>query len=491
MASDNLKQKTAKGLFWAVLNNGATQVLNLVFGIFLGRLLSPEEYGIVGVLAIFIAIAGDLQSAGFTQALINIKHPTDRDYNSVFSFNVSISVIMYAILFLCAPLIADFFHQPCLTSVSRFLFIALPVSSLGIASGGYMLKNMMNKEFAVIAVIALLCSGTVGIVLALMGASYWALAWQQVVFNVVTTIGKHICVMRRWKPRLSFDFGPVKSMVPFALKILITKIVTSVSNNVLTFIFGRLFPIRQVGNYSQAFKWDTMAHSLVSNSMGQISQTILVEASVNEESNGVSKVEDRSLRVFRKMLRFTCFLAMPVMFGLALVSQEFIVVTIGKQWLECVPLLQVLCISGAFMPLHSMYQNLAISQGRSDLFMWLNVLQILLQILIILSFYSFGMTIMVIAYSIFLILWLLPWHFLVGRLIGYTLLQAMSDLLPFLVVSVVTMLLTYFSTISIELPILNLCLRIFIAAILYYAIMKLLRVQILSECEKFVMGKLR
>ena len=124
MSDNSLKEKTARGLFWGMLNNGTMQVLNLIIGIFLGRLLTPADYGIVGVLAIFSAIAGDLQSAGFTQALINIKKPTDRDYNSVFWFNVLVSVVMYAILFLAAPLIALFFHQPVLTNVSRFLFLA-------------------------------------------------------------------------------------------------------------------------------------------------------------------------------------------------------------------------------------------------------------------------------------------------------------------------------------------------------------------------------
>ena len=130
MAEQTLKEKTARGLFWGMLNNGTMQVLNLVIGIFLGRLLTPADYGIVGVLAIFTAIAGDLQSAGFTQALINIKRPTDRDYNSVFWFNVLMSVTMYVILFLAAPLIAWYFHQPVLTDVSRFLFLAFLISSL-------------------------------------------------------------------------------------------------------------------------------------------------------------------------------------------------------------------------------------------------------------------------------------------------------------------------------------------------------------------------
>ncbi|MBO6234815.1 MAG: oligosaccharide flippase family protein, partial [Prevotella sp.] len=169
MSQTSLKERTAKGLFWGAMNSGTTQVLNLVIGIFLARLLSPADYGIVGVLTIFTAIAGDLQSAGFTQALVNIRRPEDRHYNSVFSFNVVMSVIMYALLFFCAPLIASFFHQPCLVSVSRVVFLSFLISSLGIAHGGFMTKNMMNKEIAIIGALALIVSGSVGITLALLG----------------------------------------------------------------------------------------------------------------------------------------------------------------------------------------------------------------------------------------------------------------------------------------------------------------------------------
>ena len=174
MPETSLKERTAKGLFWGAMNSGTTQVLNLVIGIFLARLLSPEAYGIVGVLAIFVAIAGDLQSAGFTQALINIRRPAPRDYNSVFSFNVLMSFIIYALLFLSAPLIACFFRQPCLVSVSRVLFLTFFISSLGIAHGGYMIKNMMNKEIAIIGALALVCSGATGITLALLGKRKFA-----------------------------------------------------------------------------------------------------------------------------------------------------------------------------------------------------------------------------------------------------------------------------------------------------------------------------
>lgn len=483
--NESLKQRTAKGLFWGAMNSGSTQILNLIFGIVLGRMLSPEIYSVVAILTIFVAIAGDLQSSGFTQALVNIKRPTDRDYNSVFSFNVVMSVLMYSILFLCAPLIADFYDRPYLTEVSRILFLTFLISSLGIAHGGYMMKNMMNKEMAIIGFVSLIVSGATGITLAFLGKSYWALVWQQIAYISVNLIGKFYFV-KDWRPRLSLDFGPVKRMAPFAMNILVTKIVNTISNNILTNIFGKLFPDRLVGNYSQAYKWDTMANSLVGNTVGQIAQAVLVEASPSDSSEG-----NRELQVFRKMLRFTCFLSMPLMLGFALVANEFILITIGDKWAGCVPLLQVLCISGAFVPLYTMYQNLAMSQGRSDIFMWLNIGQIVLQILIVMLFYRFSMLIMVCAYSVFMILWLIPWHHFTGRLIRYRWTDAFKDIAPFALSAAFAMAVTYWATNMISNLYILIAIRFVLAAAIYYGIMKMAKVQILKECEQFIFKKLK
>lgn len=497
--SESLKEKTAKGLFWGAMNSGSTQVLNLIFGIVLGRMLSPDIYYIVAILTIFTAIAGDLQSSGFTQALVNLRKPTDRDYNSVFSFNVCMSVAMYTILFLSAPLIARFYHRPCLTEVSRVLFLAFLISSLGIAHGGYMTKNMMNKEIAITGFLALISSGTVGIVLAITDFTYWALVWQQITYITVINIGRYYFV-KDWRPRLTLDFAPVRTMAPFAMKILVTKIVNTISNNILTNIFGKLFPGNQVGEYAQAYKWDTMANSLVANTVGQVAQVVMFEAPGDAEDG-----EQRALRVFRKMMRFTCFLSMPIMLGLALIATELMLVTLGYKWVGCAPLLCILCFSGAFVPVHTLYQNLAISKGRSDIFMWLNIGQIVFQIAIIFLFHEEGMRTMVTAYSWFIVLWLLPWHFLTCRLVHYRFLDFLKDVLPFFLAALAVMVATEYVTkefvgwlcttignTSSLLPNVTLLLsRIIIAAILYYAVMKVARVQILKECEDFILKKIK
>lgn len=481
-STQHLKERTGQSLFWSMLNNGTLQVLNILFGVVLARLLSPGDYGIVGVLTIFTLIAGNIQSSGFTQALINLKPPKDEDYNSVFWFNVIVSIFLYAVLWVCAPLIADFFHQPVLVDVSRFVFLAFFISSFGIAHAAYLSKNMMNREVAIINLIALLCSGGIGIVLAFNGYKYWALAWQQVIYITVLNIGRYYFV--KWRPSWHIDFGPVKRMFGFAVNILFTNIINTLSGQVLTFIFGRFFPIAQVGNFSQANKWNTQANTFISGTMSQVIQTVLVSVSDDKE---------RQKRVFRKMLRFTSFFAFPVMLGLAFVSREFVEVVLGEKWVECIPLLQVLCVAGAFMPLYTVYQHLAIGCKRSDLYLWCNVGQIVLQIAITLLcyyYYSKSIIVVVTLYSVFTILWLVSWQIVAKRLINLKWLEAIADIAPFAIMTLAVLALTHLATFWINNPVWLLVIKVIVAIALYIATMKIVKVKIFEECWDFARKKI-
>ena len=478
-----LKERTEQSLFWSMLNNGTLQLLNILFGVVLARLLTPSDYGIVGVLTIFTLIAGNLQSSGFTQALINLKKPKPEDYNSVFWFNVIVSIALYALLWWCAPLIATFFHQPVLVDVSRFVFLAFLISSLGIAHAAYMNKNMMNREVAIINLVALLCSGCTGIILAFNGFAYWSLAWQQVIFITMLNLGRYYFV--KWRPSWHIDFGPVKRMFGFAVNILFTNIINTLSGQVLTFIFGRFFPIAQVGNFTQANKWNTQASTFVSGTLIQVVQTVLVSVSDDKE---------RQKRVFRKMVRFTAFIAFPVMLGLALAAKEFVEVVLRTKWLECIPLLQVLCIAGAFIPFYAVYQHLAIGCKRSDLYLWCNVGQIVLQIgLILLCYYLFSQSILVVVavYSVFMILWLAAWQAVAKHLIGLKWLEAFLDILPFLIITVTVFTITYLATLWIENNVLLLIAKVFVGGALYMVVMKLAKVKIFAECWEFMRKKFK
>ncbi len=453
---ETLKEKTAKGIFWSSINNGATQLLNIIIGIVLARLLIPEDYGIVGVLTIFTVIAGNIQASGFSQAVINIKSPTNNDYNSVFWFNIIAGTISYSILFCCAPLIADYFNQPVLIEVSRVTFIVIPLSAFGIMHNIYMIKNMMNKELAIVGISALTISGIIGITCAYNNLSYWSLVCQQLAYTLILNIGRLFYV--KWHPTLQIDFGPVKRMFPFSVKILFTNIINTLSQHILTFIFGPLFPIKAIGYYTQANNWNTKAHSFVTNTIGQIAQPVFVS---------VGNERERSQRVFRKMLRFAALIAFPLMFGLAMVAHEFIILLLGEKWEGSVTLLRILCISGAFMPFYMLYQQLTISKGRSDIYLWCNVAQIMLQVGVILFFAPYGMTTMVIAYTSFTILWLSVWQMVVHKLIGIRFKDVCQDITPLLLTSALIMVATHIATSFITNLYLLLPLRIITAIILY------------------------
>lgn len=478
--TDHLKEKTSKGLFWGAINNGTTQVLGLLFGIFLARRLTTADYGILALISVFTLVSGSIQAAGFSQALANMKHPTHREYNAVFWFNILAGTIMYAILFLCAPLIALFFHQPVLVEVSRFTFLAIPISAFGIIPNAYLWINLRIRELAVANFVALVVSGATGLWMAYHDYAYWSLAVQQVVYILVANIMKY--GFTRWFPTLPVDWKPIKEMFPFAVKLLFTNILTTINQNVLTFIFGRLFPITTVGIYNQANKWNTMGHTFVTNTMNQVMQPVL--ASVNDD-------EDRERRVFRKMTRFTAFLSFPAMLGLAMVANEFIILTITDKWAACVPLLQILCIGGAFLPFYILFQNMAISHGRSDIYLYCSTLQILVQLAIILVFYRWGITTMVIAYSTCNVLLLFAWHIFTKRLCHLQLRHLLVDIMPFFTITLLTMGTIYMGTHTIENLWLLIGVRIVLAIIIYLGILKLLRVKILDECIEFAKEKFK
>lgn len=477
---EQLRDKVAKGLFWGAVNSGSTQVLNLVIGIFLARMLSPAEYGIVGMLAIFTAVAGNLQDSGFSTALVNLKDIRHKDYNAVFWFSLTVSLSCYIVLFFSAPLIAKFFHQPALVPLSRFVFLGFVLAALGIPHSAYMMRNFMNKEKAVIGFVALSVSGGVSIAMAVCGMGYWSLAVQQVLFIFVLNLGRFYCT--RWRPSLKIDFTPIKQMFGFSNKILITGIVNTVSGNILTVIFGRLFPVHTVGNFTQASKWNTMASALISNTIAQVAQPTL--ANLRDESG-------REKRVFRKMTRFTALFSFPAMLGLAIIGYELIVVAIGQKWVDSVPMLQILCVGGAFLPLSTLYQNLAVSHYRSDIFLWCNVGLILLQIGIVLTVFPYGIMWMVTAYSLLNVVWIGVWHVATRRLLSLSFWEVAKDIVPFLLASALAMAVAMAAAYPFQGLALRMIVKIIVATIVYVTIMKVFRVKIFGECVDYFLSHRR
>lgn len=478
MAEQSLKEKTAKGLFWGGLSNGVQQLLNLFFGIFLSRILTPDDYGMVGMLSIFSLIAGSLQESGFIAALANKREISHKDYNAVFWFSTGLSACLYLILFFCAPLIAKFYNTPQLTALARYSFLGFFIASLGIAHSAYLFRNLMVKQKAIAVTIGLIASGTIGVTMAFLGFAYWGIATQSIVY--VGTV--NICYWRfsPWRPTLSFDFRPLKGMLSFSSKLLATNIFNHINNNILTVILGKFYSGQEVGYFTQANKWNSMGYSVVSGTVNSVAQPVLSTLSDDRE---------RQQRAFRKMLRFTAFISFPAMLGLSLIAPELIILSITDKWLPSASILQLLCIGGAFIPVTNLYSNLIISKGKSNIYMWNTICLGIIQLVTMLLLYPYGIRTMISIYVAINICWLLVWHYFVWREIRLSLFMALKDVLPFAVIAAGVMAAAYYITIGITNLYLLIISKILIAALLYTAIMWLSRSVTFRESLHYIIKK--
>lgn len=471
-----LKEKTAQGLLWGGLNSGIQQLVGLAFGIVLGRLLAPSDYGMMAMISIFSLVATALQDSGFRTALTNIEHPKHEDYNSVFWFNIIMASSLYVILFLAAPLIGEYYHTPRVVPLCRYAFLSIVIASFGTAQSAYLFKHLRAKQQAEAGALAVILSSMTGVGMAFAGMAYWSLATQGLVYVGINTLLQwHFSP---WRPSIhGITFAPVRRMFRFSCKILATTIMTHVNNNVLNILLGHYFTPRDTGNYNQAYQWNTKCYSLVQSMVAQVAQPVLV--SLNGE-------EDRQKDVFRKMMRFTAFITFPLLFGFGLVAKEFIVTAIGEKWLASAQLIQILCISGATMPLSTLFSNMIISKGRSGTFFWCTFTLGLVQIATMIMIWPMGIRTMVIAYTLLNTSWLLVWLFFVRRLIGYGYWMFFCDVMPFALAAAGVMGVAYVVTMPLSNLIALLISRFIIAVVLYYVVMKLARVKILAECERFV-----
>ena len=489
---ESLKDKTARGLFWGGMNNGVQQLLGLAFGIILGRLLDPSDYGMTAMLAVFSVIANELQSSGFKTGLINLREPRHEDYNAVFWFNVVAGALIYAVLFLAAPLIARFYGNPALIPLSRYVFLGFVFSSFGMAQSAYLTKQMQIKQIAKCGMTATLTSSLVSVAMAAMGFGYWALATQYLMYIAVNTL--LLWRFSAWRPTLSpltSHLSPLKRLFPFSFRIMLSAIFTQLNANIMNLLLGRFYGEANTGHYNQAYQWSSKCFLLVGNMLKQVDQTVLV---------GLREERERQLAVLRKMVRFTAFVSLPLLFGLAIVSHEFIMLAIGEKWAFAASLLPLLCLCGAFMPLSTLLTDSVISQHRSDIYLWSTIALGVLQIALMVGLWRQGIMVMVVAYTLLNIAWMFVWHFFVRRLMGYRLIDFLKDILPFALAAAFVMGLTWLITYQFTVYSLQftddylrlwilLISRVVMAMLLYYGVMRIAGAVILKEVMAFIKKK--
>lgn len=477
---ERLKDKVSKGIFWGGLNTGVQQLLNFVIGVFLARILTPADYGMVGVLAVFSGVAGALQEGGFISALTNRKNVTEKDFCSVFWFSLSLGLSFYVILFFCAPFISKFYELPELTILSRFVFIGFVLSCLGIIPRAILFKNMRVKDTAKITMLSMTGSGIVGISLAFFGYAYWGLAWQSVSYIFLNMLFAYIYT--GWLPRFEFSFQPIREMVGYSSKIVVTNVFNTLNGNIFAVLLGKFYTPQDVGDFNQANKWNGMGYSLIVGVMNGVAQPALTKVVDDKE---------RQTQVFRKMLRFTAFVSFPLMFGLSLVATDFIVITIGEKWLMSAFVLQMLCVWGAFYPISHLFSNLLLSQGRSNVYMWNTIILALIQMFAVYVSYPYGLYTMLYVFIAINIVWVGVWYLTAKKYSPISFIDLLKDIVPFLMITGVAYFFTSFVLGGVENLYISFLTKIIVMSFFYLFLLWLLKAQVLKESVSYLMKSLK
>ena len=478
MEEKSLKERTAGGMLWGGLSNGLMQLTGAAFGLVLLRYLTPEDYGKVAMLNIFAALANALQESGFIAALCNRREPTHEEYNSVFWFNLLVSGSLYVILWFCAPLIADFYGQEELVPLARVLFLGFLLSGLGTVQRAYLFGHLMVRQTSICSLVAMLLSGIVGIAMAVKGFAYWAIVTQAVCFVFVTQVMAWF--FSPWRPTSGIHLAPAWRMFGFSSKLMLTNIVGICNLHAFSVLLGKFFGDHLAGVYSNAKKWNDMASSTINGMVTSTSQPTLAQ---------VTDDIDRYRQVFRKMLRFICFVSFPAMLGLGLVAQEFILLAGGEKWRESGVILSLLCLHGAFVPITTLYSNLTISCGRSDVNMACTIGQCLAVWAGLILLYPYGFLPMVVYFVALNIAWLAIWQWFAWRLTRLTFAEALKDTVPFLVFTLLVLGITWWLTRGIGNLWLLLLSRILLAAALYAGIMWVSGAKIMRETIHYIFNK--
>lgn len=376
-----------KALTWTAIDRFGQQIVQLVIGILLARLLTPADYGLIGVLSIFVALSTVLIDGGFGQALIRKRTIDNKELSTIFILNLLISLILYLILFFSAPLIANFFAQPKLTLIARVLFTAIIFYALYFVQYVQIIRLLNYKFLALINFISILLSGCFAILMAINGYGVWAVVGQQVSFQFIRVI--LFPLFSHWTPIICFSKEVIKEHWGFSIRILGTSTLNVIFNYVYMVLIGRFYPLQQVGYYSQA----TKLGEIVNGATQQILQngTFPLFSQIQNEN-------ERLVRVFRRLTKTISLVVFPMIAVLIAVAKPFIITLITEKWISAVILFQLLLIANFFTPQYTLNISILNSKGESNRTLRLEVIKKTLILLSILVSFSLGIVAMMIGF---------------------------------------------------------------------------------------------
>lgn len=423
-----LKLKTARTLKWNTIDKLGSQLLYAVVGIVLANILSESDFGLVGALLVFQAFAILFVDSGFGTALLRKKEPTEADYSTVFWFNLTVSIAVYFVLFIGAPIIADIFQgDKRLIPLSRLMFLTFVLNGLGIVQTNVLMKRMEVKQLAIANVVGLVSSGVVGVWLALAGFGVWSLVWQYVTLAAVKT--GWLWMVADWRPRADFSKASLKEILPIGSSVFTSQMLNTASLHAYSFIIGAFYSLSSLGVYTQADKWSKMGSASIS----QIFTATFIPL--------LSRVQDNMeawLRYIKKINRFTAFMLLPALTGLALIGAPLFHTLFGTKWDAAIVLFQILSIRGIAVVLISLFNSYLTVAGRARLLVVVETVKDVAILVAILSTVWFE--------SLSLLVWGQLWASLftlifvlmiTGRNINYRARDILTDFAPFLMPTLV------------------------------------------------------
>lgn len=476
--ANNLKQETAKGFLWSAVERFSVQGLQFLMGLVLARLLLPSDYGLVGMLAIFLAISQTFVDSGFSSALIQKKNRTDTDYSTAFFFNIGVGLFFYLVLFFTAPLIANFYDTPELTSLTKVIGLNVFITSLAVVQRAKLTIKLDFKTQAKASFTSVFIGGCIGIAMAYNGYGVWALVVQSLLRNGLNTI--FLWFLSKWMPKAVFSITSFKGLFSFGSKLLGAGLLNTIFQNIYLLVIGKLFSASELGFYTRAQQFQKMPSQNITGIIQRVTFPVL--SSIQDD-------DEKLIKAYRSFIRLSAFVVFPLMIGLAVVAEPLIRLILTEKWMPTVPLLQLLCIAGMLYPVHAINLNILNVKGRSDLFLKLEIIKKILITIAILITFSFGVKAMVIG-QIFtsFISFFINTHYS-SKMINYGAWKQIKDMLP---TTIITLLMAF--GICMAMPIvdsdaLKLLIGIVVGIIIYLVSAKIGNFNELNEIVSLIKNK--
>ena len=427
-----LKQKTISGLLWSFMDSFATQGITFVVGIILARLLGPREFGLIGMITVFIAISSSFINSGFGNALIRKQNCSEKDFSTVFYFNLVMGVLFFWILFFSAPAISRFFNEPQLKHIIQVLGIVLVIDSLTIIQRTILIKRIDYKLQTKISVISSVISGTVGLTMAFNGFGVWSLVAKQICQQAMNSL--LLWIWNRWRPLLVFSRRSFQQLFSFGYKLLISGLIDTLYINLYLLIIGKYFSAQELGFYTRADNFKSLPSSNLQGIIGRVSYPVL--ASMQDDL-------PRLREAYKKLIRSTMLISFVMMLCMAAVARPMILSLIGEKWEPSIIYLQMLCFVGMFFPLHSLNLNMLQVLGRSDLLLRLEIIKKILAIPVIVVGIMLGIKEMIFGMIILTLIAYYLNSYWSGTFIGYSFLAQVKDIFPSLMLASVVSLIVF------------------------------------------------